>query len=432
MLWLLYNVLFTFVYIGLLPTFFMRMARRGGYKDHFVQRFGRFNDEDNARLRETRRVWVHAVSVGEVFVALKFIERWREAHPEETFVLSITSSTGSKIARENADPRDVVIYFPLDFPPIIRRVLRIIEPKAYVMVESEFWPNLIRQLERKNIPIALINGRLSDRSYPRYLKMRTFVHRIMRLIDVCCMQSELDRTRIVALGAPEERVHVLKSAKYEVAARNNAGEAEAQAVLDRVGFTAETTVLMGGSTWPGEERILLEVFKELRGAHPTLRLLLVPRHFERTHEFLPDIDELELSYVRKTELQDGNPDVFILDTTGEMSDYFAHASIIFIGKSLVGHGGQNIIEPALHGKPILVGPHMQNFAQVVSDMLAANAIVQVANAKELEKQVEALLANPSRRMETGAHAVALVQRNAGALTRTVDLLSQVFAAKPGA
>ena len=426
MLWLFYNFLFTLVYVGLLPKFLMRMARRGGYKDHFVQRFGRFNEDDLRKFEECRRLWVHAVSVGEVFVAMKFIEKWREVHPDDKFVLSITSSTGSQIARDGAHQDDVVIYFPLDFPPIINRVVRLMRPKAFVMVESEFWPNLIRKLKREGVPIALINGRLSDRSFPRYLKMRAFTRRIMRLIDIFCMQSALDRERIVALGAAEDRVHVLKSAKYEVAFRDPEGEAVARSVLDRVGFTSDCTVLMGGSTWPGEERVLLEIYRDLKPDYPKLRLLLVPRHFERTHEFLSDIEDLDFSSMRKTELVDGSPDVFILDTTGEMSSYFAHAAIIFIGKSLFEKGGQNIIEPAFYGCPIVVGPNMQNFQQVIKDMREAEAIIQVPDGDALREEIRGLLEDEARAKALGEAAQHLVRSNAGALSRTVELLRGVF------
>ncbi len=425
MIWWIYNTLFTIVYLALLPHFIIRMKRRGGYWTHFAQRFGKYNEHDRARLKEARRIWVHAVSVGEVGIALKFIEKWRERHPEERFVLSITTSTGNQIARDTLDERDVVIYFPVDTPLVIRTVVRMIHPKAYFMVESEFWPNLIRHLNRQQIPIALINGRISDRSFPRYMKLRFFTRRIMPLLDTFCMQSELDRERITALGAPKERVHVLQSAKYEVAVRFPKGEADARSVLDGIGMTPDTTLLMAGSTWPGEDHIMAECYQRLKPVYPHLRLLLVPRHFEKADSVAANLDRLGLSYLRKTQLGESNEpcDILILDTTGEMANYYAHADLIFIGKSLCETGGQNIIEPALHGKPILVGPNMQNFAQVMRDMLGAKAIVQVANADELGKQVETLLANPDRGREIGTHAAALVQRNAGALTRTVEMLS---------
>ncbi|MFT5494937.1 MAG: 3-deoxy-D-manno-octulosonic-acid transferase [Kiritimatiellia bacterium] len=427
MIWWIYNTLFTVVYLALLPHFFIRMKRRGGYWTHFVQRFGKYNEQDLARFKETRRIWVHAVSVGEVGIALKFIETWRRQHPEERFVLSITTSTGNQIARDTLDDRDVVIYFPVDTPLVIRKVVRIINPKAYFMVESEFWPNLIRRLSKQQVPIALINGRISDRSFPRYMKLRAFSRRLMCLFNAFCVQSPLDRERVIALGAPPDRVHVLQSAKYEVAVRNPVGEADARAVLDQLGITPGTPLLMGGSTWPGEDRILAECYQRLKPDYPSLRLLLVPRHFEKADGVAANLDALGLSYLRKTQLDatSAPQDILILDTTGEMSNYYAHADLIFIGKSLCDRGGQNIIEPALYGKPILVGPNMQNFAQIMRDMLEAKAIVQVADADGLRTEVEALLADPTRREAIGAQAAALVQRNAGALTRTVDLLWDV-------
>ena len=219
---------------------------------------------------------------------------------------------------------------------------------------------------------------------------------------------------------------MLKSAKYEVAFRDPEGEAVARSVLDRVGFTSDCTVLMGGSTWPGEERVLLEIYRDLKPDYPKLRLLLVPRHFERTHEFLSDIEDLDFSSMRKTELVDGSPDVFILDTTGEMSSYFAHAAIIFIGKSLFEKGGQNIIEPAFYGCPIVVGLNMQNFQQVIKDMREAEAIIQVPDGDALREEIRGLLEDEARAKALGEAAQHLVRSNAGALSRTVELLRGVF------
>ncbi len=429
MLWFFYNILFAIGMILMLPRAIVRMRRRGGYARNFGQRFARYSPELLARFREGGRVWVHAVSVGEIFVALRFMKEFRARRPGVEFVLSTTTSTGYGIAeKEVADP-DVLIYLPLDFPGIMKRALSIIRPKTLVLVECELWPNLIRLAKRGGVPVILINGRVSDHSYSGYSKLRVFTRPLLAQVDLLCVQSEDDRRKLADLGTDPARLHVVGSAKYDMTADNGDGEEKARAALQAAGIARDRLILLGGSTWAGEEEALLDIYKELRATIPELVLVLVPRHAERRDQVLSAIADRGLSVVRRTEARAGvsaAPDVLLVDTTGELRNFYACADVIFVGKSLCEHGGQNIIEPALCGKPIIVGPNMENFVVVAQDFLDVGALVQVRDVAGLRDAVRELLADPAGRASLGEKARHLVREKAGAVRKTIDLMSPIL------
>ncbi len=427
MLWLFYNILFVIGFLLVTPRFIYRMCRRGGYAKDFMQRIGRYGRDRADQLRQGKWVWVQAVSVGEVFVAFRFMEELRKRRPELRFVLSTNTSTGHAIAEKRMDDRDVLIYFPLDFPSVIHRMLNLISPMALVLVECELWPNLMRQAKMRQIPIVLVNGRISEHSYRGYKKVRMFTKSLLPLVDLLCVQSETDKQRLLDLGATEDQIRIMGSAKYEVAQKDSDGEAKAASVLESIGYRDGRLVLLGGSTWPGEESILLDIYKELRQIHEELVLVLAPRHVERTGEVVREIESAGLSLLRRTEFTQGQshenrPDVFLIDTTGELKSFYPHASVIFVGKSLTQHGGQNVIEPAFYGKPILVGPNMENFPVVIADFREANALIQISSRTELQARILTLLDNADERMEYGQRAADLVSDKAGAVSETVDLM----------
>lgn len=432
MVWWFYNILFVVGFSLMLPKFLLRMARRGGYARDFGQRFAFYSPDLQTRLGEGRRIWVHAVSVGEVFVALKLMEEWRARRPELRFVLSTTTSTGHAIATRNLNPADVLIYFPLDLPWIVRRALDEIDPLALVLVELELWPNLVRHSHERSIPVVLVNGRISDHSYGGYRKLRYFTSRLLPLIDVLGVQTKLDGERLAFLGADPARIRVLGTAKYDVAVFDPAGEAEARAVLRRAHITEDNLILLGGSTWAGEEHALLDAYKGLKTRYRNLVLVLAPRHAERTPQVLKEIQEHAMKVVRRTELKDpsatarARPQVFLLDTTGELKNFYACADVIFIGKSLTQHGGQNVIEAALYGKPIVVGRHMENFRAVVEDMTAADALVQVGDLQSLRRSLDDLFSDAQRRSGMGERAARVVRDKAGAIARTLDLIDRML------
>ncbi|HSR87559.1 MAG TPA: 3-deoxy-D-manno-octulosonic acid transferase [Pontiella sp.] len=411
----------------MLPKFIARMLRRGGYGQHFEQRLGHFGTHTTERLREKRRIWVHAVSVGEIYVALRFIKAYREAHPDTYFALSTTTSTGYAIGRKEIDPLDVLFYFPVDLPGVIRKVLRIVNPLRIVLMEGEFWPNLIRLADREGIPVSLVNGRLSKSSYRGYRKLRAFTADILRRINPICVQGDVDAKRLIGIGAPPDNIHIMGTVKFDVAQRDPAGEAVAQEVMRKIRVPEDAVVLLGGSTWPGEETVLCELYKTLRQDHPNLFLVIVPRHVERAAEVMQTLEEQGLSYVRRSRFEDleddRRPDVLFIDTTGELRNFYSVADIIFVGKSLTQHGGQNPIEPAMYGKAVIVGPNMENFPSVMAEFMRNDAVVRVADRNALGQTLSQLIEHPEERDALGLRAARTVEKNRGVIERTVELLA---------
>ncbi len=437
MVWWAYNCVFPLVFLALLPRFLARMAKRGGYRRGFFQRLGCYDAVLRARLRARPRLWVHAVSVGEIQVALRFMGCLRQRLPGLAFTLTTTTSTGHALAADRLAPDDVLVYVPVDVPAVVDRVLDRLRPLALVLVESELWPNLVRLTHRRGVPILLLNGRVSERSFRRYHWGRPFIRRVLAAIDVCCMQSATDARRIEALGAAPGRVQVMGSAKYDVAAaaaRPNPGLL--RAALARAGLDAGARWLVGGSTWPGEETVLLDVFRRLRERDPAARLALVPRHAERREAVLAEIRARGLKPILWSAVRTGAPppaspaDILLVDTTGDLLAFYALADLVFVGKSLTARGGQNVIEPAACGKPVLVGPHTANFAAVIEECRAAGAIREVPDAAGLDAAVLALWADAAGRAALGRRAAELVRAKAGALDASADCLLALLVARP--
>lgn len=419
MIWILYNLLFPLAFLLMLPKFISRMARRGGYKKHFEQRFGIYGHGTAARLSHDRRIWIHAVSVGELFVGLRFIEEYRKAHPEALFVVSTNTSTGHKLAEQKLDSRDVLIYFPLDFPFVMKRVFRALNPVRLILVECEFWPNMIREAQCRNVPVSLINGRISDSSFRGYQKIHLFTDPLLKMIDLFCMQGRQDAERVVALGARPETVKVIGTAKYDLPPPAADAAAPAQAVLQEAGVPDDALVLLGASTWPGEEEALCKIYKTLREKVSGLFLVLVPRHAERREDVVRAIEGQGLTCSLRTQGA-SSADVLVIDTTGELMSFYAAADVVFVGKSLCQHGGQNPIEPALFGKPVVVGPNMENFPSVMDDFLSAQAIRQVDGFQTLEKAVGELIADSASREKLGAAARQVVESQRGVIEKMVE------------
>lgn len=428
MLWFFYNLLFPVVFVCLLPKFISRMLKRGGYGQHFEQRIGHFGHNTKTRMREHRRIWVHAVSVGEIYVALRFIKAYRQKFPDTFFALSTTTSTAHAIGQKELDARDVLFYFPVDLPMIIRKVLRIVNPERIILVEGEFWPNLIRLADKQDISISLINGRMSASSHRGYRRLRSLTADVLRRINPICVQGKLDAERLIDIGAPADQVHIMGTVKFDVAEPNPEGAHAAAEVLRGLHVPENALILLGGSTWPEEESVLLDLYLRLRERHSDLFLILVPRHMERSAEVVELLNIRKVSFVRRSQASDFAGakalDVLLVDTTGELRNFYAKADIVFVGKSLTEHGGQNPIEPAMEGKAVIVGPNMENFPEVMAELLLHKSILQVNSETELEKTVERLLQNDAERKELGRRAAQTIKKNRGVIERTVELLDK--------
>ncbi len=428
MIWILYNLLFPVAFLLMLPKFISRMAQRGGYRRHFEQRLGIYGHSTAAKLAEGRRIWIHAVSVGELFVALRFIEEYRKAHPDALFVVSTNTSTGHALAEQKIDSRDVLIYFPVDFLLVMHRVFNVINPLKLILVECELWLNLIHQAHRRGIPISLINGRVSDSSFKGHMAFRPFARHLLEMINPVCMQGRQDAERLIAMGARSETVKILGTAKYDLPPPAADADSKARAVLKTISVPDNALIFLGGSTWPGEEEALCQIYKNLRPQHPELFLVLVPRHAERRDDVVKTIEAQGLSYALRSQMDNGaaKPDVLVVDTTGELMNFYAAADVVFIGKSLCEHGGQNPIEPALFGKPIVVGPNMENFPSVMDDFLSAKALRQVDSFQALEETVAELLADSSIRAQLGAAARGVIESRRGVIEKMVEEVGHVL------
>lgn len=424
MFWFTYNLLFHVVYVLMLPHFLLRMRRRGGYRKDFGQRFFRLSEEGRQRVSEGRRLWVHAVSVGELSVGLAFMKAWRERFPDARFLLTVNTSTAHKIAAEKLDDRDVLLYPPLDSPPVIRKVLKTVNVQGLVLVETEMWPNLLRQLHAEGIPVMLLNGRISDRSFHRLEKVPFYTRRLYPLVSLYAMQSEADAVRARGLGAPAARVKVMHSAKYDVAARHLDEEhIRRQRLMDAGFLPADALVLLGSSTWPGEEKVLMTFYQQQRSTYPNLRLILVPRHFERRAEVLAEGESLGLRLGCWSSADDEAlkaAEVLMVDTTGELMHFTGLADRVFVGKSLFRREGQNPLEAAHAGKFLVTGPGMDNFRRIMQDLREADAVCEARDADDLLKILEASLENRDKAQAQGARAATLVQSRKGSIARSVD------------
>lgn len=433
MRWVIYNILFAVGYALILPKFLVRMWRRGGYRRNFSQRFARYSPDIVQRLGDGKKnVWIHAVSVGEIAVAFRYREELRPRMPGVRFIVTTTTSTAYALAEKRIGDGDLLLYFPCDFPGVVRRALDTLKPAALLLTESELWPNLIRTAHARGIPVILINGRISDGSYRGYRLLRAFFKPVLQVMDLLLVQTGEDRDRLSALGADSGKIRVTGTAKYDVALSGTGGGGDVWAALKPYGMTAGDLVLVGGSTWPGEETVLLKVLASLRKEFPSLKMVLVPRHAERRHEVEKELQAAGVRYARRadTSRTGGEPpvDVLLVDTTGELRMFYESASAIFVGKSLKEHGGQNIIEPAFLGKPVVVGPFMENFAEVTRDFLQAQAMIQVRDGEELQAAIRRFLADPALRKEYGDRARALVVEKTGSVRRSVEAMDGVLEA----
>ncbi len=427
MRWVFYNIVFSLAGLFMLPHFWLKMKRRGGYRANFKNRFGRYSESQLAGFAKGRPILIHAVSVGEVGVAFQFIAAMRAGNPALRFVVSTTSSTGWKEAEKRLGDGDTLIYNPLDQPVFANRALDAIAPSAFIMVETEIWPNLIRECARRDIPVCLVNGRLSDRTAPAYHRLRFIFGPALRCIRMLQLQSELDKERYLAAGADPSTVLVAGSFKFDVARRNPDKEAMAANLLRALDFADGHRILLGASTWDGEEKLLADCYLRLRAQYPDLRLVLVPRHMERAPAVSAELHSLGLNAIRKRDLDAGRTetkplgadDVLLVDTTGEIMGFFPCASVCVVGRTFCSRGGQNMIEPCLCGVATVVGPETQNFRPVMADLLAAKALVEVSCASALEPELNHLLGEAEARAALGARAEKAVLARRGAIDRCV-------------
>ena len=420
----LYSVVLALGFVLGLPWFLWKGRSSGKYLRTFKERMGRLPVYLN--LDGDRSIWIHAVSVGEVLAARPLVPALRARFPSHRIFLSTTTLTGNEVAKKSVRGLDGLFFVPFDFPHAVRRALEVVNPSLLVLVETELWPNLIHEASRRGARVALVNGRISPRSFRRYKRMRHFLSRVLSEIDLFLMQGETHAERIRAMAAPPERVKVTGNLKFDAAFAGRPPER----LVRLLHGGAPRPLWVAGSTVPGEEELVLSAFHRVRARVPHARLLLAPRHPERFSEVPRLVEAAGFRCLRRSALDPGSwadGEVLLLDTLGELAQLYSLASVVFVGGSLVASGGHNILEPAVAGKPVVVGPYMENFQEIADTFRAESAMVQVASVDELAREIVALMLDEPRRRDLGERARGLVGRNRGAVSRTTDALVPLLA-----
>lgn len=426
-MYLLYSVLTLLVLVATSPYFLYQAVRHRKYLGSLGQRLGYLPVSLN--LDGDPSIWIHAVSVGEVLAARPLLGELRARYPRLRLFLSTTTRTGQELARRSLGDVDGVFYFPFDWTFTVRRTLDLVKPRVFLMMETEIWPNMLRECKRRGIKTIVVNGRISYRSFPRYRLVRGFFRHVLEDIDRFCVQGEETSRRLVSLGADPARITVTGSLKFDSLGGSPTPGRGPERVLRFFRVPPARPVLVAGSTLRGEEEIVLRAFNRFRITSPNALLVIAARHPERFSEVERLCRQEGLSTVRRSELPiDADPraDAVVLDTIGELAQLYQVATVVFVGGSLVPAGGHNILEPALFGKPILIGAHMENFAEIAATFLANGAAVQVHTAWEFEEELLSLMGDPVRRARVGAAAKALVEANRGAKERTLAAIAEVL------
>ncbi len=424
-MWILYDFAFLLFSIVYLPY----MLFTGRWHADFIQRFGILPRE----LKGNRdSVWIHAVSVGEVIAAKAFVQSLKAAFPDKKIILSTTTKTGQEVAKKTFGHHVMTFYFPVDLRIVASKVVNLVLPAFFVVFETELWPNVIAELKRKGIPVFLVNGRISDRSYGGYKFISLAIRPVLKNMNSLCMQTEEDARRIISIGAPVKKVRVVGNLKYDT------GHASDSSLLGPVidkaefGLAPDDDLLICGSTHPGEEEILLKVYRDLKKIFSNLRLMLAPRHIDRALEIkalcarnaFPSINVSEIPKDAVAVKDDKT--VLVLDTMGQLGRIYSVASVVFVGGSLMPRGGHNLIEPARYSKAIVFGPHMENFREMAKRFLKAEAAVMVHNQAELKSAISSLLEDKLKRNSIGMRAAKFVYENKGAVNRTIEIIKEAL------
>ena len=428
-MYLAYSLLTLVLFVLVSPYFLYQAIRYQKYIGSLRQRLGFLPITFNVDAEES--IWIHAVSVGEALTARALATDLKARYPRLRLFLSTTTIAGQQVARRSLSNVDAVFYFPFDWTFIVRRTLRLVRPRLFIMMETEIWPNLLRECRRRGIRTVMINGRISNRSYPRYRMIRPFIRRVLADVDRFCVQSEETARRLIDLGANPTQVTVTGSLKFdslELPAATAHGRPR-ERVLRFFQLAPSRTVVVAGSTLRGEEAAVLRAFARIKASMPGAMAILAPRQPER----FPEVERLARDAgfvtVRRSDLPiDAEPraDVVVLDTIGELAQLYQLATAVFVGGSLVDHGGHNILEPAIYGKPIVFGPSMHNFKEIAEAFLSNDAAIQVPSERELDETLLALVTDPVRRARLGAAARALVAANRGAKTKTLEVIGELL------
>ena len=429
-MYLAYSLLLSLGLLVLIPHFIFQALAHGKYINGLRQRLGTVPPVNAKPV-----IWLHCVSVGETQAARPLAQRLKQQFPHHSLVVSTITRTGQNLAHDVfRNQATSIIYFPFDWRWTARRALKAINPDAVLIMETELWPNFLRECKARQIPVALINGRISRQSFRRYKLITFFLRRVLASLSIAVMQSEMDAERLAELGMPKERLFTAGNLKFDAEVAGGL-TSKTEEIRTRFGLDTGEPLILAASTHSNEEEILLDAVKQLG----KVRLMVAPRHPERFKEVATLIQQSGLSWTRRTnppDAGDTNATVILLDTIGELPATYELAQIVFVGGSIVDKGGHNVLEPAASGVAVVTGTHTHNFQTIVELMHEAHAIVQLpplegcAAADEVAYALRKLLENAKERAELGRRAKQLVADNQGAANRTIELIAPMLSSKP--
>jgi 3-deoxy-D-manno-octulosonic-acid transferase len=419
-----YNILSIFL---LIPVFLFNIYRsiRLGWPLAAAERFGFVPQSALAKIAGRPVIWLHAVSVGEAIAARPLLKALRSRYPNHAIVVTNTTETGKSTAAGFPEV-DLCLYFPFDFLLSVWAILSAVKPRIIIIMETEIWPNFSREAGRKGIPLLLANGRISDRSFERYLKFSWFFRPALRCFSSICMQSEVGRERIAAIGADPQNIRVTGNLKNDISSRQVSAD-ERRRLRVQYAIPDDCCVLTAGSTRDGEEQYIISTYKELSAEVSTLFLVLVPRHPKRAGEIAALLDSAGIRYQRRTALSNDRAlhhgEVLLVDTVGEMMNLYALSDLAFVGGSLAPLGGHNLLEPAAVGVPSVFGPHMANFREIEALVLQYGAGIQIHTPEELTVSCRALITSAELRGGLGQNGLKLIRDNGGATERHMEVIA---------
>ncbi len=425
---LLYDIVAIIVVILIIPMFAIRSIREKGFTERIKQSLGFFPEHALDKVAKKNCIWVHAASVGEIVATSPLIKEFRQEFPKSPILVSVVTTSGYEMANRIIKDADSIIYFPLDLPFVAAHVLRRIHPRVFLNVETELWPNFLNSARKLNVPVMMVNGRISEKSVKRYKYLYSVLTNMIKTVKLFAMQSSIDADYIKQLGAPEDLVTVTGNTKFDQTYTDVTPE-ERQKILIDLGLTDADGILLAGSTHRSEETYVINAFKKIREHHPKARLVIAPRELLRTVEVVHICSKAGFTVGTRTELQKRPPageDIIILDTIGELGKVYSIGDVIYVGGSLVTHGGHNILEPAAHGKAIIVGHHMENFKDTHALFKNRNACITVNSPKELIDEALKLFDDPEHRRKLEIETLSIVRENRGASRKSAILLRNML------
>jgi 3-deoxy-D-manno-octulosonic-acid transferase len=425
LIYLLYDTLL-FLALPVIIGYHLFRSLTRGRPASLLERFGFLSAAEREKVNGQDTIWVHAVSVGETIAAKSLLKELKKRYPQKKIILSNVTETGRSIALKLSET-DLCIYFPFDFGFAAGKLLDTVRPSLVIIVETEIWPNFLKAAGKRKIPVVLVNGRISDRSFERYKRLRWVFRRVLADFTAFCMQTAEDASRIAAIGARPEIIHVTNNLKYDVPV-TSLPEDKLRALRDTYRIPANLMVFTAGSTHQGEEELVINTYKKLAGENRNIFLILAPRHPERASKVTDLLRSAGITYTLRSGLENQSSpfqrgEVLLLDTVGELVTLYVISDLVFVGGSMVPVGGHNILEPASLKVPVIFGPYMSNFREITAMILKLKGAVQVAGEAELTDAVRVLLDDEGLRREIGSNGARLLEENSGSTQRHMEIIS---------